>query len=388
MQKVQNHVKKLLQEVMEQESIQRSKKLYRTMVEKSFDGIFVQKGHKIIFANKRLYEMLGYENGELQGMDYWLVYHPDYQDLTREQANVCMRGENLPSHYEVKLQRKNGSSFYGEINARAVSYEGELVIQVWVRDITECKRAEEEKKKLEAQLQQTQKMDAIGTLAGGIAHGFNNLLMGIQGNASLMLFDIDSSHPHYERLKNIEQQVQSGAEITKQLLGFARCGKYEVKPTNINELIKKSLEMFGRTKNNVRVNINYQEDIWSVETDQGQIEQVLLNIYTNAWQAMPRGGELYLETQNVTLNENYTNAYQVLAGRYVKTSVTDTGVGMDKATQQRIFDPFFTTKDMYRGTGLGLASVYGIIKNHGGIINVNSKNGEGTTFNIYLPACL
>jgi len=387
MQKVQNYVKESLQEVMDQESIQRSEKLYRTLVEKSFDGIFVKKGHKIIFANKRLYEMLGYENGELQGMDYWLVYHPDYQDLTREQAKVCMRGENPPSHYEVKLQRKNGSSFDGEINARAVSFEGELVIQVWVRDITKSKRAEEEKRKIEAQLQQTQKMDAIGTLAGGIAHGFNNLLMGIQGNASLMLFDIDSGHPHYERLKNIEQQVQSGAGITRQLLGFARRGKYEIKPTNINELIKKGLEMFGRTKNNVKVNIKYQKDIWPVETDQGQIEQVLLNIYANAWQAMPGGGELYLETQNVTLDENYTNAYQVLAGRYVKTSVTDTGVGMDKATQHRIFDPFFTTKDMYRGTGLGLASVYGIIKNHGGIINVNSKNGEGTTFNIYLPAC-
>ncbi len=387
MEKVQNHVKELLKEVMEQESIQRSEKLYRTLVDKSFDGIFVQKGHKIIFANKRLYEMLGYENDELQGMNYWLVYHPDYQDLTREQAKVCIRGENSPSHYEVKLQHKDGSSFDGEINARAVSFEGDLVIQVLVRDITECNRAEEEKKKLEAQLQQTQKMDAIGTLAGGIAHGFNNLLMGIQGNASLMLLDIDSSHPHYERLKSIEQQVQSGAEITKQLLGFARRGKYDVKPTNINELIKKSSDMFSRTKNEVKIDIKYQKDIWPVEADQGQIEQVLLNIYANSWQAMPGGGELHLETQNVTLDETYTGAYQVIAGRYVKTSVTDTGVGMDKTTQQRIFDPFFTTKEMGRGTGLSLASVYGIIRNHEGIINVSSKNGEGTTFNFYLPAC-
>jgi len=381
-----SHVKELFKEVMPEEAPQPSEELYRNIVEESFDGIFVQRGTKIIFANRRLCEMLGYEKGELQGMDHWLVYHPDYRDYIREQAKIRLRGEKIRSQYEGKLQRKDGSSFDGEIGARAVSFQGEPVIQVWIRDITEEKQAEEEKKKLQAQLQQAQKMEAVGTLAGGIAHGFNNLLMGIQGYTSLMLMDIGSTHPHYERLKNIEKSVQRGMELTRQLLGFARGGKYEVKPTDMNELIGKSSEIFGRTQNQIKIHSKFQKDIWTVETDQGQIEQVLLNLYANAWQAMPGGGELDLETQNIILDEHYTKPYQAKAGRYVKTTVADTGVGMDEATRQRIFDPFFTTKEMGWGKGLGLASVYGIIKNHGGIINVHSRNGEGTAFNIYLPA--
>jgi len=386
MERVGKHVKELLEEVVAQEEVQRSERLYRALVEKSFDGVFAQKGPKIIFANKRLCELLGYEKDELKGMDYWLLYHPDYQDLIREQAEASLRGEKVLSQYEVKLQRKDGSLFDGEINASAVSFEGGLVVQVLVRDITEQKQAEEEKKKLEVQLRQAHKMDAISTLAGGIAHDFNNLLMGIQGNASLMLLDIDPGHPYYKRLKNIEQQVQKGAEITRQLLGFARGGKYAVKPTDINELIQKSSERFGYAEKDIKIYSKYQKGIWTVEVDQGQFEHVLLNLFANACQAMPGGGELRIETQNITLDENYARPYQVVSGRYVKTSVADTGVGMDEVTQQRIFDPFFTTKKMGRGTGLGLASVYGIIKNHGGIINVDSRNGGGSTFSIYLPA--
>jgi two-component system cell cycle sensor histidine kinase/response regulator CckA len=210
--------------------------------------------------------------------------------------------------------------------------------------------------------------------------------MAIQGNASLVLVDKTSSHPDYERLKNIEQGVKSGAELTRQLLGFARGGKYEVKPTDINELIRRSSDMFARTKKEITIHTKYQEAIWPVEVDQGQIGQVLLNLYVNAWQAMGGGGELYLETENVTLDEPSVKPYELKPGRYVKISVTDTGVGMDKTTQQRIFEPFFTTKQMGRGTGLGLASVYGIIKNHGGIITVHSVKGEGATFTIHLPA--
>ena len=231
-----------------------------------------------------------------------------------------------------------------------------------------------------------EKLEAFGTLAGGIAHGFKDLLMGIQGDASSMLLDIDSSHPRYERLKNIEQSVQSGAELTRQLSGFARDGKCEVKPTNIKELVEKSSRTFGRTKKEIKIRRDYQKDIWTVEVDQGQIEQVLSKLYVNVWQAMPGGGELYLRTENVTLDENDVKPYNVEPGNYVKISVTGTGVGMDEATRQRISEPFYTTKNRGRGAGLGLAPVYGIIKNHGGIINVYSKKDEGSSFIIYLPA--
>ena len=263
--------------------------------------------------------------------------------------------------------------------------ENKRLYQEAQRELAERKRAEEEKKKLEAQFQQAQKMEALGTLAGGIAHDFNNLLTGIQGNVSLMLYDTDLSHLHHEKLKSIEEMVQSGAQLTRQLLGFSRRGKYHVKPSDINELIGKCLELFGRTRKEITIHTKYQKGIWPVEVDRGQIEQVLLNLFVNAWQAMPGEGKLYLETENVTLTETYIKPYQVNSGRYVKISVTDTGVGIDKKIQQRIFDPFFTTKEMGRGTGLGLASAYGIVKNHGGIINVYSEKGKGTTFTVYLP---
>jgi len=250
----------------------------------------------------------------------------------------------------------------------------------------ELKDRLEEEVEMQKRLAESEKFRALGQMATGVAHDFNNLLMGIQGNTSLMLLEIGSSHPHYERLKNIEQSVKSGAELTKQFLGFSRDGKYGVKPTDPNDLIEKSSRMFGRTKKEINIHIKYQKDIWAVEVDQGQIEQALLNLYVNAWQAMPGGGELYIATQNITLDKRFTRPYQVTAGKYVKISVTDTGVGMDEATQQRIFEPFFTTKEMGRGTGLGLASVYATIQNHGGIIKVSSKKGQGTTFTIYLPA--
>ena len=243
-----------------------------------------------------------------------------------------------------------------------------------------------EQRQLEGELAQAQKMKAIGTLAGGIAHDFNNLLMGIQGRASLMFLDSDSDHPHYEHLKGIEDIVQSGAGLTKQLLGFARGGKYEVKPTSLNDLIDKTAHLFGRTKKEITLHTNYQKDSWPSEVDRGQIEQVLLNLYVNAWHAMDGGGDLYLRTRNVTLEKKDVTPLGVAPGNYVKISVTDTGVGIDKETQRRIFEPFFTTKEMGRGTGLGLASAYGIIQNHGGVIDVDSKQGKGTTFNIYLPA--
>ena len=259
-------------------------------------------------------------------------------------------------------------------------------ITVVSANTTQRKLAEKEKERLEGQLQRAQKMEAMGTLAGGVAHDFNNLLMAIQGRTSIMLTKKDSSHPDIRHLKGIEDNIESAADLTRQLLGFARGGKYEVKPTDLNELVKKQNRMFGRTKKQISIRGKYEKDLWSVEVDRGQIAQVLLNLYVNAWQAMPAGGDLYLETENVTLDENYVKPFSIEPGRYVKISVTDTGTGMDKATREKIFEPFFTTKKMGRGTGLGLASVYGIIKNHGGFINVYSEKGHGTTFNIYLPA--
>jgi CheY-like chemotaxis protein len=179
--------------------------------------------------------------------------------------------------------------------------------------------------------------------------------------------------------------VKRGSDLTKQLLGFARRGKYEAKPTNLAELIRESSHLFGRTKKEVTIHLNNQDNLWVVEVDRGQMEQVLLNLYLNAWQAMPSGGNLFISTENVNLGEIDVGPYDTVQGKYVKITVTDTGIGMDGETMARIFDPFFTTREKERGTGLGLASTYGIIKNHGGFIRVESKQGHGTSFMIYIP---
>ncbi|MBN1613835.1 MAG: response regulator, partial [Deltaproteobacteria bacterium] len=230
------------------------------------------------------------------------------------------------------------------------------------------------------------KMEAIGTLAGGIAHDFNNLLTGIQGYTSIMLMDLDSRHPHFRKLRAIENYIKSGADLTRQLLEFAKGGKYRVSTIGMNDLVKKSSQMFGRTRKDISIHRQCSRDLWAVDADPGQIEQVLLNIYVNAYHAMPNGGGLYLETRNIVLDESRSKLLSVQSGRYVKISVTDTGIGMDEHVKERIFEPFFTTKEMGRGTGLGLASAYGIIKNHGGFINVYSEKGKGTTISFYLPA--
>jgi len=371
------------------EALRKSEEKYRTILESIEEGYFETdlEGNLTFFSNP-FCKILGYSPSQLMGMNtrqYTTPKTAEKMDRITEQLLESGMPENVTSYDVIrpggdKVLLELSFSILKDTDGGSIGFKGVL------RDVSERKRAEEEKHKLETQLQQAQKMESIGTLAGGIAHDFNNILMGIQGNASLMLLKINSEHPNYEKIKNIETYVQNGTTLTKQLLGFARRGKYLVKATDLNEIIDKSSSLFARTKKEIQVHTKFFEGIWTVEVDRGQIEQVLLNLYVNAWQAMIDGGDLYLSTENVILDRTYVKPYKVEPGRYVKISVTDTGVGIDKSTQARIFEPFFTTKEMGRGTGLGLASVYGIIKSHGGYINVYSELDQGTTFTIYLPA--
>ena len=372
-----------------QESLRKSEERYRSLINATASIIWTTDASGGFVEPQFSWEKFtGQPWSEQKGFGWGEKIHPD--DIKRVLEIWRKACEEL-SLYETwgrvwNANLKEWRNF--EVKAvPIISQDG--LLHEWVgiiTDVTERKRAEKEKERLESQLNQALKMEAIGTLAGGIAHDFNNLLMTIQGRASIMLMKKDSSHPDIKHLKGIEDNVESAADLTRQLLGFARGGKYEVKPTNLNELVKKENRMFGRTKKQISIRGKYEKDLWSVEVDQGQIAQVLLNLYVNSWQAMPAGGDLYLETENVTLEEIDVEPFSIAPGRYVKISVTDTGVGMDKATREKIFEPFFTTKEMGRGTGLGLASAYGIIKNHDGFINVHSEKGQGATFNIYLPA--
>ncbi|MDD5170159.1 MAG: PAS domain S-box protein, partial [Syntrophales bacterium] len=372
-----------------EEALRQSEERYRNIIENMDDGYFESDlTGKFTYVNEAMIEIYGYSREELLHMNYReYTSHAEAKRIFMAYKELHRTGIPVKI-FDYEIMRKDGEIRHLEVSTTLVyNTDGRPIgFRGIDRDVTERKKMEEEKKKLTQQLHQAQKMEAIGTLAGGIAHDFNNLLMGIQGYASLILLDLDKNYIHYDKLKAIETQVQSGADLTRQLLGFARGGRYEVKLTDINALISKTATMFGRTKKEIRIHERFFDDLWTVETDRGQMEQVFLNLFVNSWQAMPGGGSLYLETQNIILDKVYLKPYDVAPGPYVKISVTDTGVGMDENTIQRIFDPFFTTKEMGRGTGLGLASAYGIIKGHGGIINVYSEKGHGSTFNIYLPA--
>jgi PAS domain S-box-containing protein len=333
--------------------------------------------YEILFMNKYMIDLFG---KDLSGEKCWDVFRGESKTCPNCTNDRLLDKNGRPTGVYVWSDRNPITGKWYVNYDRAIEWtDGRLVHIQIATDITEMKQ-------LELQLQQAQKMEAIGTLAGGIAHDFNNLLMGIQGCASLIMTEIDSSDPNFDHLKGIEEYVKNASNLTRQLLGFARGGKYDVLPTDINKILDRSARLFGRTKKEIVIHTRFQKDIWTIEVDQNQIEQVLFNLFVNAWQAMPDGGELYLQTANMNLDEKFLKPYDARPGRYVKISVTDTGVGMDEATQQKIFDPFFTTKDKSRGTGLGLASAYGIIQNHDGFINVYSEGGKGATFNIYLPA--
>jgi two-component system cell cycle sensor histidine kinase/response regulator CckA len=360
-------------------ALRESEERYRQVIENANDAIFIAQDGVIKFPNPRTLELLGYLPDQLLDIPFANHVHPEDRQMLGERHLKRLKGEPVPSSYTFRAITKDGRQLWVEISSVKIAWEGRPATLNFARDITFQRR-------LEAQLQQAQKMEAVGTLAGGIAHDFNNLLMAIQGNVSLMLWDLERSHPFYQRLENIQRQVQSGSKLTNQLLGYARKGRYEVRPLDLNQVVRDTSETFGRTRREVRIKTDLAKELYPVVADQVQMEQVLLNLFINAADAMPAGGDLVLKTTNVTHLKMGGRPYDPKPGNYALLEVIDNGIGMDKATMARVFEPFFTTKEMGRGTGLGLASAYGIIKGHGGYIEVDSEKGKGTTFSVYLPA--
>lgn len=304
-----------------------------------------------------------------------LLSHPEeefmraeeiYEDPDRERFDVLELTDGRILERYTKPQKVGGKT---------------IGIVLSFRDITE-------QKQLERQLLQAQKMESIGTLAGGIAHDFNNLLGGILGYASLTKSEISKDHRIFRYIETIEKSAVRAAELTSQLLAFARGGKYEVRPVDLNGIIEETINMVGRTfDKSIEIKTHLNDKLPTVEADSGQLQQVLLNLCVNAADAMPGGGKLVIETGTEVLTEEYVRTHmEAKPGSHVVLTLTDTGVGMDRETIERIFEPFFTTKGEGKGTGLGLSMVYGVVKNHGGHIRVYSEPGEGSTFRIYLPA--
>jgi two-component system cell cycle sensor histidine kinase/response regulator CckA len=338
------------------------------------EGILeINREGRIVYANGAAMHITGQAEEELLSSSFVELFHEGLHDLVEGYLEkVAGAGGSTSSGIEVQLGEREL-----ELRVYPIREDNEKSI-VLLMDITERKRFED-------QLRRSQRLESIGTLAAGVAHDFNNLLTVIQGNADIMIMDLQQTHPHYERLKEILHQVQSAKRLTGQLLGYARKGRFEVRLLDLNQLIRETVETFGRTRKEISIGLELDPELELFEGDAGQIEQMVLNLLLNAGDAIPGQGVLNLHTRNVSHQEILSDVFTPKEGSYVMISVRDTGTGMDPDTRERIFEPFFTTKEMGRGTGLGLASVYGTVKGHGGYIDVESEIGKGTTFTIYLP---
>jgi PAS domain S-box-containing protein len=370
-----------------EEALFESEEQYRNLYDSVSDFIFTHDAEgRFITINRATSEYLQYNKDELIGRSIADFMFPKYRDVFYGEYLSSIKKNGFYEGVSAYLD-KNGEKHYVEYRNTLVEREGKEPYVTGVgRDITERIKSQKEMHVLEKQVQHAQRMEAIGTLAGGIAHNFNNLLMGIQGYISILLMEVDPDHSFYEMLKNIEKLVRSGAKLSGQLLGYAREGRYEIKPISLNDVVRETSDTFGTTRKEIRIHKELAEDLYGMQADKAQIEQILLNLYVNAADAMRGGGSLYLNTMNISHEAMANKPYEVKPGNYVLLTARDTGRGMDKETMERIFEPFFTTKGFARGTGLGLASVYGIVKSHGGYIDVESKKGYGTTFYVYLPA--
>jgi two-component system cell cycle sensor histidine kinase/response regulator CckA len=355
---------------------------------------------KIIFVNDVI-KKYNYDPEELIGRHIFEIVHPDDLEKAKWRVNERRTGERRTKSFEVRLLSSEKDSIPFEIRSSGV-YGGPVFLidaeglyntddpktksflgtQAIARDISE-------QKKIESQLRQAQKMEAIGLLAGGVAHDFNNLLTVLLGYTELILSNKTEDNPDYKKLKSIEIASKSAASITKQLLAFSRRQVLYPKIINLNTILNKMEEILRRLiKENIEITYELEENLTNIKTDPIQMEQIILNLTHNASDSMPDGGEIKIRTKNEYLDEKFAEKHiGSKPGSYVKLSITDTGFGMSEEVIENIFEPFFTTKELGRGTGLGLATVYGIIKQSNGNIWVESEVGKGTTFDIYFPQC-
>jgi len=366
-----------------EDALRESEEKYRTLFEESQDVVFISTpSGEFVDINPAGVKLFGYSSErELLDIDIAQDLYINPED--RKAYGTMMAQQGFVKDYELALKKKDGQDIIVLATANAVYDNDRNVVAYrgFMRDITE-------KKQLEKQFFQAQKMESVGTLAGGIAHDFNNLLGGILGYASLARSKLSEGNPVFNYLGTIERSATRAAELTAQLLAFARGGKYETKLININTMVNETLEIISRTfDKSIEIETHLGAALPTVEADAAQIEQIIMNLCINARDAIQGKGKLIIETGTVSLPDSYVKTHSGLkAGSYVLLSVTDSGIGMTRETRERVFEPFFTTKAEGKGTGLGLSMVYGVAKNHGGHVSVYSEVDEGSTFKIYLPA--
>ncbi len=362
-----------------EEALRHSEEKYRNVVQNSKDAIFVIQGDHIKFMNPSACKVLGRRFDSIAHQPFLNFVHPDDHKMIMKRYSRRLAGESLSDTISFRLINVESEVKDVEVNAVLITWEEKPAVLNFLRDVTV-------QKKMETQLRNAHKMEALGTLSGGIAHNFNNLLMGIHGNGSLAMAEMNPSVTAYKHLEKIIGLVQSGSKLTRQLLEYARGKATEKGTVDVNQLVREATETLIATQKQIQIRFNLSADVPNIEADQGQIEQVLLNLLLNAADAMPDGGDVIIETACVKGAQAEGKVTLSNSMDYVKIKVSDSGTGIAPKVLHRIFEPFFTTKEMGSGTGLGLSTAYGIIKNHDGDIGVESQVGKGSTFFIYLPA--
>jgi PAS domain S-box-containing protein len=373
-----------------EEALQENEALFRRLfVESPVGAVMVGQDFRFRRCNQAFCAFLGYQEGELIGQAFLDVTFPEDRMIGATEIQDILRGSLDVVQFQKRYVRKDGAVVWGEINIRMMRDKDKAHLHFLsiVQDITERKRVEEERGKLQAQLQQAQKMESVGRLAGGVAHDFNNKLGVIMGHVEMALEQVDATFPIREDLEEIRRAAQRSADLTRQLLAFARKQTIAPKVLNLNETVTGMLKMLKRLLGEeIDLRWNPTASLWSVKVDPSQIDQILVNLCVNARDAIAGIGRLTIDTENRRLDKAYCAAHVgAVPGEFVGLSVTDTGCGMDKETLAHIFEPFFTTKGVGKGTGLGLATVYGAVKQNAGFIQADSEPGMGTTITIYLP---
>ena len=378
---IQEHAAKLETEIAERK---RAEERFRMLVETAPTGIIIaDKKGRILEANAHTFQMFGYERNELIGQPVETLLsqalrstHEKHRDSYGANPHARPMGVGM----DLFARRKDGTEFPVEISLGPLVTQGETLVSAAIVDITA-------RKKMEEQLRLSQRMEAIGRLAGGVAHDFNNLITVILGCCDALSCELPPDHPASRKVEMVRKAGASAADLTRQLLAFGRKQILQPKVIEPKEIVNGVASILGRLIGaDINLHVSVDPAVGCVNADPGQVEQILVNLAANARDAMPNGGRLTIEVSNAELDENYQKQHPpAIPGPYVMIAVTDTGCGMDRKTQAQIFDPFFTTKEFGRGTGLGLATVYGIVKQSGGYIWVYSELGKGTVFKVYLP---
>jgi PAS domain S-box-containing protein len=373
------------------QELQESEIYYRTLFESVNDAVLVHEidvdgmPGKFIDVNRVAIKRLGYTHEELLKLTPKdITTENGYKELSKARANVI---SNSTAIFETTHCARNGRPIPVESHVSVVELAGQRVAVSVVRDLSERKRAEEEKEKLQNQLNQAQKMESVGRLAGGVAHDFNNMLGVILGHTELALLQINEDNDLYSDLIEIQKAAKRSANTTKQLLAFARKDIISPKKIDLNDTVESMLNMLRRLiGEDIDLVWKPSTHLWSVKMDPSQIDQILVNLCVNARDAIDGVGKLTIETGKKTYDEEYCKEHAgFIPGDFVLLAVSDNGCGMDKDILGNLFEPFFTTKEVGKGTGLGLATIYGIVKQNNGFINVYSEPGQGSTFKIYLP---